>query len=60
MSNLIIEILLRFVKPLIALLIGAVVYLIAVALGEPGSITLALICFLCGSAFVLLAQEGVI
>ena len=58
MSNLVIEILLRLVKPLIAVVLGAIVYFVAVALGEPGSISLALIAFLCGAAFILLAQEG--
>ena len=60
MSNLVIEILLRFVKPLIAVLIGALIYIVAVALGEPGSISLALLCWISAAAFVLLAQEGVI
>jgi len=59
-SNLIIEILLRFVKPLAALILGAVVYLVAVALGEPSSISLALLCWISAAAFILLAQEGVI
>ena len=58
MSNLIIEILLRLIKPLIAVILGAVVYFVAVALGEPASIALALLAFLCGAAFILLAQEG--
>ena len=35
-----------------------VVYLVAVGLGEPASISLALLSFLCGAAFILLAQEG--
>ena len=60
MSNLVIEILLRFVKPLLAVILGAIVYFVAVALGEPSSIALALLSFLCGAAFILLAQEGVI
>ena len=58
MSNLVIEILLRLVKPLIAVVLGALVYFVATALGEPGSITLALLSFVCGAAFILLVQEG--
>jgi hypothetical protein len=57
-SNLVIEILLRLIKPLIAVVLGALVYLVAVALGEPPSIALALLSFLCGAAFILLVQEG--
>lgn len=58
MSNLVAEILLRLIKPLVAVVLGAIVYFIATALGEPGSIALALLAFLCGSAFILLVQEG--
>jgi hypothetical protein len=57
-SNLVIELMLRLIKPLIAVLLGLVVYLVAVALGEPSSVSLALLSFLCGAAFILLAQEG--
>ena len=49
MSNLVIELLLRLLKPLIAVILGAIVYVVAVALGEPGSISLALLSFLCRS-----------
>ena len=58
MSNLVAEILLRLIKPLIAIVLGALVYFVAVLLGEPGSISLALVSFLCGAAFILLVQEG--
>ena len=58
MSNLVIELLLRLIKPLIAVILGLIVYLVATALGEPASIALALISFLCGAAFILLVQEG--
>ena len=58
MSNLIIELLLRLIKPLIAVLLGLGVYVVAVALGEPASVSLALLSFLCGAAFILLVQEG--
>jgi len=57
-SNLVIELLLRLVKPLIAVVLGALVYFVATVLGEPGSITLALLSFVCGAAFILLVQEG--
>ena len=58
MSNLIAEILLRLIKPLIALVLAVAIYFVAVALGESGSVTLFLISFLCSSAFILLVQEG--
>ena len=59
MSNLIIELLLRLIKPLFAVLLGGLVYWIATgALGAPGSVELGLISILCGAAFILLAQEG--
>ena len=58
MSNLVYEILLRLLKPLIAVVLGAIVYFAATALGEPGTIGLALISFLVGAAFILLVQEG--
>jgi hypothetical protein len=59
MSNLVIEMLLRLIKPLIALLLGGLVYWLATALGgAPGSVELALLSILCGAAFVLLIQEG--
>ncbi len=58
MSNLVAEILLRLVKPAIALVLGLVVYLIAIALGEPGSVALALLSWLSAAAFILLVQEG--
>ncbi len=58
MSDLVAELLLRLVKPAIAALLGLVVYLVAVALGEPGSIALALVSWLSAAAFILLVQEG--
>jgi hypothetical protein len=58
LSNLVFEILLRLIKPLGAVVLGAVVYLVASALGEPGSVSLALLSFLCGAGFILLIQEG--
>ena len=58
MSNLIAEILLRLIKPLLAVVLGAIVYFVATALGEPGTISLALLSFLVGTGFILLVQEG--
>jgi len=57
-SNLVAEILLRLIKPLIAVILGAIVYFVATLVGEPGSVALALLSFLCGAAFILLVQEG--
>ncbi len=58
MSNLVAEFLLRLVKPTIAVLLGLLIYLVAVALGEPGSIALALLSWLSAAALILLVQEG--
>jgi len=58
MSNLVAEILLRLIKPLLAVVLGAMVYFVATALGEPGTISLALLSFLVGTGFILLVQEG--
>ncbi len=59
MSNLVIEMLLRLIKPLLAVLLGGLVYWLATAFGgATGSVELALLSILCGAAFILLAQEG--
>jgi hypothetical protein len=58
MSNLVIEIMLRLVKPVAAALLGLLVYLVATWLGEPGSVQLALLAWLSAAAFILLVQEG--
>ena len=58
MSNLVVEILLRLVKPAAAIAIGVVVFAIAVGLGEPASIGLGLLAWLSGAAFILLIQES--
>lgn len=59
MSNLVGEILLRLVKPLIALILAAMVYAIATGiLGAPASVSLALLCWLSATAFVLLVESG--
>ncbi len=55
------EALLRLIKPLIALIVGAILYwIITSVLGEPGSAVLALVCFISAGTFILLVQEGVI
>ena len=59
MSNLVIELLLRLIKPLLAVLLGGLVYWLATGvLGAAGSVELLLLSILCGAAFILLAQEG--
>ena len=57
-SNLVAEILLRLVKPTAAALLGAVIFLVAMALGEPASGALALLSWVSAAAFILLVQEG--
>jgi hypothetical protein len=58
-SNLVAELLLRLVKPLIAAAVGAIIYVIATGvLGAPGSVSLALLCWLSAAAFVLLVESG--
>ena len=58
MSNLVVEIVLRLVKPTIAALLAVVIYGVALAFGEPGSFGLFLVCWLSAAAFILLVQEG--
>lgn len=59
MSNLVAEILLRFVKPVLALVAGAIVYgLLTGPLGAPGSPELALLAWLAGAALVLLLESS--
>ncbi len=59
MSNLVAEILLRLAKAAAAVLAALLVYFVATALlGEPGSITLALLSWLCGAAFILLIESS--
>jgi len=61
MSNLISELLLRLVKPGIALILGALIYLVATGVaGATGSVELALLCWLSATAFILLVQESII
>jgi hypothetical protein len=58
MSNLVIEVLLRLLKPLAATVLGAVVFAVALALGAEASITLGLLAWLAGATFILLVQES--
>jgi hypothetical protein len=58
-SNLINEIALRLIKAGVALLLGIVIYAVITGpLGHPGSIELALLCWLSGAAFILLVETG--
>jgi len=58
-SNLVAEILLRLAKAGAAAALGLVVFLIAVGpLGEPASVSLALLAWLSGAAFVLLIETS--
>ena len=59
MSNLVIEFLLRLIKPLLAVVLGGILFAILTGpLGEPGSVALGLFCWLSGAAFLLLVQES--
>ena len=61
MMYLVNEALLRLIKPLIALLLGAVLYwIITGPIGEPGGVLLGLTCWISAAAFVLLAENGII
>jgi hypothetical protein len=60
-SYLVNEALLRLIKPLIALLLAALLYwLITGPLGEAGSALLFLACWISAAAFILLAETGII
>ncbi len=59
MRELVFEILLRLSKALAAAIVGLLVWVIAVGpLGAPGSVELALLCWLSGAAFILLVEES--
>ena len=59
MSNLVFEILLRLAKAGAALVVGILVYVIAVGLlGVPASPELALLAWISGAAFVLLVESS--
>ena len=58
MSELVGELLLRLVKPAAAALVGLIVFVIALAVGEPASVALALLAWLAGAALVLLVESS--
>ncbi len=58
MMNLVNEILLRLAKAGIGVLLGALVFAIAVWLGETPSVALALLCWISAAAFILIVQES--
>ena len=58
MSNLVAEILLRLAKAAAAVLLGAAVFVVALALGEPASVSLALLSWLAAAAFILLVETS--
>lgn len=59
MRELIVEILLRLIKPGLAVLLGLVIWWVTVGpLGATPSVELALLAYLAGAAFILLAQES--
>ncbi|MHB8958416.1 MAG: hypothetical protein ACYDAN_02195 [Candidatus Limnocylindrales bacterium] len=59
MRELVFEVLLRLVKPILAATIGLAAWLLAIGPGgAAGSAELALLCFLVGGMVVLLVGEG--
>ena len=59
MRELVFELLLRLIKPIAALVVGALVWLLATGLGgAAGSAELAILSWIAGAAFVLLVGEG--
>jgi hypothetical protein len=57
--ELVFEILLRLSKVLAAAIVGLLIWVIAVGpLGAEGDITLALLCWLSGAAFILIVEES--
>lgn len=59
MSNLLAEITLRLLKAGVALVVGLLIYWVLTAgLGNPGSVELALLCWLSGAAFILLVETS--
>ena len=61
MSYLVNEALLRLIKPVIALVLGLVLYwLLTGPMGEPGSAVLGLACWISAGVFIQLVETGVI
>ena len=58
MSHLLAEIGLRLLKAAAAAVLGLILYLVLVALGNAGGVDLALLCWLSGAAFILLVETG--
>ena len=58
MSHLLAEIGLRLFKAAAAAVIGLLLYLVLVAIGNPGGVELALLCWLSGAAFILLVETS--
>jgi hypothetical protein len=61
MMYLVIEALLRLIKPAIALVLGLVLYWVLTSLlGEPGGWLLGLLCWVSAGTFIHLVETGVI
>ncbi len=61
MMYLVNEALLRLIKPVIALALGLVLYWVLTGLlGEPGSWTLGLLCWIGAGTFIQLVETGII
>ena len=59
MSNRLNEFALRLLKAGIAVLLGLIMYVVLTGpIGQPGSIELALLCWLSAAAFILLVESG--
>jgi len=61
MMYLVNEALLRLIKPVIALILGLLLYWVITAIiGEPGSVMLGLLCWISAGTFIHLVETGVI
>jgi hypothetical protein len=58
MSNLLVELLLRMVKPVAAVALGTLLYLGLTAFGVPSSAELLLLCWTSAGVLILLMQES--
>ena len=59
MSHLVSEVALRLAKAGVALVLGAFLYLALTGpVGQQGSVSLALLCWLAGAAFILLVESS--
>ena len=59
MSDLVAEVLLRLAKAVGVAILGAILYLIVIGpLGEPASVSLALLCWIAAAAFWLLVETS--